>query len=597
MLRRLAVAGDDLDTGRRARPDRPGRARRVRPARRRRWRPARSWSPSGRYRFRHDLVRRALAEQVPPHHRIAMHRDTARRLAERRRRPGADRPALARRRTAPTRRSPLAARGRPARGHGSAHSREALRHLDTLLEHEPAARRCAVPARRRPRRRSATAAHPPRTAWRPRSPGSRSPHEIRAKQALAQIKQGDPPGGRADAGGTRARDGRGPARARARAGPAPRCWASPIPRLGTAKAAESRRLALETGDRAVAGHRVLGPGRGRPRPRATCAASVERRPARDRVAARARRQRLRRAPVHHPAAALRRAPYPDVIAFADALRGRGRPARRRPRPRLRGDAARRGPAALRPAGRGGDGPARGRPAEPGELGGAVGEALALQRRAEVALYRGDQPDGDALLDEALAVARESDVGFHLLDRIYGTRINAAARPGRGAGRPRGRRERPSAARWRPAPAAGSPSPSRRPSPRPAPATSIGAAEWEPAAEMLADVVMRLPAWDAALRGGPGPPGAGDAASPPAAHFAAAAAGFRAAGQPLDEARCAPLADSLALTVIGNVPGTPGWQPPVRDPLRTCDAEGAQPCRPSPPTPSPSPSRTRPSRSA
>ena len=34
----------------------------------------------------------------------------------------------------------------------------------------------------------------------------------------------------------------------------------------------------------------------------------------------------------------------------------------------------------------------------------------------------------ALLDEALAVARESDVGFHLLDRIYGARITAAADP-------------------------------------------------------------------------------------------------------------------------------------------------------------------------
>lgn len=34
-----------------------------------------------RYRFRHELVRQALIEQVPPHRRIAVHRDTARRLA------------------------------------------------------------------------------------------------------------------------------------------------------------------------------------------------------------------------------------------------------------------------------------------------------------------------------------------------------------------------------------------------------------------------------------------------------------------------------------------------------------------------------------
>jgi len=34
-----------------------------------------------RYRFRHELVRQALVEQLPPHQRLAVHRDTARRLA------------------------------------------------------------------------------------------------------------------------------------------------------------------------------------------------------------------------------------------------------------------------------------------------------------------------------------------------------------------------------------------------------------------------------------------------------------------------------------------------------------------------------------
>src|SRR6185503_13388192 len=34
-----------------------------------------------RYRFRHDLVRQALVEQVPPHRRLDIHRDTARSLA------------------------------------------------------------------------------------------------------------------------------------------------------------------------------------------------------------------------------------------------------------------------------------------------------------------------------------------------------------------------------------------------------------------------------------------------------------------------------------------------------------------------------------
>src|SRR6185312_13966982 len=59
---------------------------------------------------------------------------------------------------------------------------------------------------------------------------------------------------------------------------------------------------------------------------------------------------------------------------------------------------------------------------------STGEALALQRQAEVALHRGQAATAGLLLDEALAVARESNVGFHLLDRIYGSRITAAADP-------------------------------------------------------------------------------------------------------------------------------------------------------------------------
>src|SRR5829696_207532 len=63
-----------------------------------------------------------------------------------------------------------------------------------------------------------------------------------------------------------------------------------------------------------------------------------------------------------------------------------------------------------------------------EIAAATGESFALQRRAEVALHRGLQTEAHALLDEALAIARESDVGFHLLDRIYGTRVAASPDP-------------------------------------------------------------------------------------------------------------------------------------------------------------------------
>mgnify|MGYP006151634611 CR=1 FL=1 len=57
------------------------------------------------------------------------------------------------------------------------------------------------------------------------------------------------------------------------------------------------------------------------------------------------------------------------------------------------------------------------------IGGSVGEALSLQRLAEVSLHEGRRDEARALIDEALDVARQTDIGFHLMDRIYGTRIN------------------------------------------------------------------------------------------------------------------------------------------------------------------------------
>ncbi|MEA2401953.1 MAG: hypothetical protein QOK00_2356, partial [Thermoleophilaceae bacterium] len=73
-----------------------------------------------------------------------------------------------------------------------------------------------------------------------------------------------------------------------------------------------------------------------------------------------------------------------------------------------------------------------------------------------------------------------------------------------------------------------------------------AAEWEEASEYLATVVMRLPAWDAALeevRGHRAQAGGDTAAARD--HFQSAAAGFGASGQPLDEARCGALAAGVA----------------------------------------------------
>ena len=77
-------------------------------------------------------------------------------------------------------------------------------------------------------------------------------------------------------------------------------------------------------------------------------------------------------------------------------------------------------------------------------------------------------------------------------------------------------------------------------------TSSALAQWEQTAEYLATVVMRLPAWDAALDEVKGHRAqAGGDAVAARDHFRTAAAGFRASGQPLDEARCRALAESTA----------------------------------------------------
>ena len=172
------------------------------------------------------------------------------------------------------------------------------------------------------------------------------------------------------------------------------------------------------------------------------------------------------------------------------------------------------------------------------IGAATGESFALQRRAEIALHRGRDAEALALLGEALAIARESDVGFHLFDRIYGTLINAARDPDEALA---ALEEAEAAVRG---PIETCPGcritlavPAAIAAARAGDAERAG--EWTRASEYLAGVVMRLPAWDAALE-----EIRGHLAEDPdeaRRHFRAAAAGFAAAGQPLDEARCAALA--------------------------------------------------------
>jgi ATP/maltotriose-dependent transcriptional regulator MalT len=176
-----------------------------------------------------------------------------------------------------------------------------------------------------------------------------------------------------------------------------------------------------------------------------------------------------------------------------------------------------------------------------EIGAATGEAFALQRRAEVAMYRGRKDEADTLLDEALVIARESDVGFHLFDRIYGARITAARDPASGLF---ALEEAETAVRGPIETCPGC----RITLAVPAAIAAARAGDdewadrWAAEAEYLANVVMRLPAWDAALDEvrGHRAQARGEVADA-AKQLRAAAAGFAAAGQPLDEARCTRLA--------------------------------------------------------
>jgi hypothetical protein len=139
------------------------------------------------------------------------------------------------------------------------------------------------------------------------------------------------------------------------------------------------------------------------------------------------------------------------------------------------------------------------------------------------------------------VARESDVGFHLLDRIYGTKVTAASDPDAGLAvleeaeeAVRGPIETCPGCRITLAvPAAIAAARGR----------DLNRADrWIEEADFLANVVMRLPAWYAALDEAKGHRAqtGGDAVAA-RHHFRTAAAGFRASGQPLDEARCTALA--------------------------------------------------------
>jgi DNA-binding SARP family transcriptional activator/tetratricopeptide (TPR) repeat protein len=485
----------------------------------------------GRYRFRHALLRQALVDAVPPHRRLALHREVATRLQQAGAAPGlVGQHWLAAGEVDKAVPFSLAAAREAFRLGGY---QDVLRHVDPLLQH-----RGALPEALALRAESMDALGRPGTlAAYDAAAEVAAPefaHELRAKRALAQVKMSDPPGALEYLKDVHPTTVAGRlAEALAYSGAAALGFGDPAE--GTRRSAEVRRLALETGDE---GTLVIASW-------SQAAAAHARGDLHGSVWADLRETS------HLPQLAVRvfdghlcitqrflygSRPYADVIAFADALAAEAR--------RLGADRGHAFAVTLRGEARLLNGQleaaeedliAGGRMHR--AIGGATGEALSLQRRSELAMYRGRLDLARGLLDEALDVARQSDVGFHLLDRIYGTRIAIARDPDAALGvleeaemAVRGSLETCPGCRITFA--------------IPATIASARAHETELAAihlrssEYLANVVMKLPAWHAALHEARAHVelAAGEGASARRS-FATAAEGFGQAGQPLDQARC------------------------------------------------------------
>lgn len=490
---------------------------------------------SGRYRFRHALLQEALVAGVPPHRRAALHRDVAARLE----RAGAAPGLVAQH---------WLAAGQVGRAlpFSLAAAREAFRlgaYEDVLRHVEPLlSRQAGQPEALVLRAESLDALGRPGTlaAYDAAAAAVAQPlaDELRAKRALAQVKMSDPPGALRYLEGVHPTTVPGRlAEALAYSGAAALGFGDPAE--GSRRAAQVRRLALETGDE---GTLVIASW-------AQAAAAHARGDLHGSVWADLRETS------HLPALAVRvfdghlcitqrflygARPYPDVIAFADAL---GAEARRLGAARghafavtLRGE-ARLLSGQLDAAEE--DLVAGGRLHR--AIGGATGEALSLQRRAELAMQRGRLDAARHLLDEALDVARQSEVGFHLLDRIYGTRIAMSPDPKAALGM---LEEADSAVRGPLETCPGC----RITFAIPATIAAARAGAMDLAgshlrlSEYLAHVVMKLPAWDAALEEARAHVASAEGHRDAARRgFALAAQGFTQAGQPLDARRCQALA--------------------------------------------------------
>lgn len=489
-----------------------------------------------RYRFRHELVRQALTDDLAPHRRVGLHRDAARRLevagaaAElvarhwlKGERPDAAVPWLLRAARHATRVGAFA---------------DALGHVARLLVAQPAHGEAlclraeildALGDNRAPDAYAAAAT----------AVGEPEAQELRARQALAQLKASDPTGALRTLEGVTPRTTVGRLAEALTLSAAAAIGVYADAETAAAKADEAHRLAIELGDPGA----ILD---------ATWAHAL---------AAHANGElptRLReylRATRHLPEIATRvfdgqlcvtermlygGLPNAEIIAFADSLADE---AQRLGAARghafaltLRGEAkilAGRLDEADRDFADG----AR----LHGTIGACAGEALSLLGRAQVATYRGRPQHARPFLVDALLMARESEVGHHTLDRIYGAMVQAAGDPAGGLSVVR---EAESAIRG---PAETCPT-CRIAFIVPAAIAAARAGDLERAdryaqdCETALEIVALPPAWHAAVaevRGwvahAHGRPGEARE------HLQGAADGYLAWGQPLDARRCTALA--------------------------------------------------------
>jgi hypothetical protein len=378
------------------------------------------------YRFRHELVRQALSDELPSHQRLRLHREAARRLAE-----ASAPPELIAEHWLRGERPGQAVEwllGATTRAIGVGAFADALGQVERLLVEAPTHPEAlrlraeildALGDGRAPDAYAAAAA----------AVGEAEAQELRARQALAQLKASDPDSALRTLAGVKPRSVAGRLAEALTLSAAAAVGRYADAEMAAAKAREAHELAVSLGDPGA----ILD---------ATWAQALA---AHAKGELPARLREYLHQSQHLPELATRLfdgqlcvtermlyggLPNDEIITFADSLAAEAQ----------RIGAARghaftvtvRGEAEILA----GDLDAADRDFAVGAklhggIGAVAGEALSLLGRAQVAIRRRRPEQAMPFLTDALLMARESEVGHHTLDRIYGAMVEAATEMGHG----------------------------------------------------------------------------------------------------------------------------------------------------------------------